>query len=223
MWEAGVQMATHNNLLYLDSDRVLPTNYLSIVMDNIQDDRFLFCDGLFGFHHPVDDQIIIDLLDQYTSDDIRSRFSELEGLLYYDPRYRLPLHGPGKGAMSGNTAFTRMGYWTAGGVDPWFEGHGAYADTDFHKQVFEAGFELVPLDVQELHIWHSKLSDQNDELTRHDIEVLSLNNFIYHCRKWELSMAYPRAIAAYLGLGKDFVDRVLRRIDTPGRFHPIFK
>ena len=33
--------------------------------------------------------------------------------------------------MSGSVAFTKKTYIRLGGVDPWYRGHGAFADTDF--------------------------------------------------------------------------------------------
>lgn len=227
MWEHGVEASSNEAMLYLDSDRALPRNYLEEVISVVNDNRFVFSETLFGMNRTVDDEVIIDLLDNHDPESIRIQFDDLNrkfsDLIYYDPRYRLPLHGPGKGVMSGNTGFTRSGYRRSGGVDPWFEGHGAYADTDFQKQVWNKGFEFVPIDATEIHIWHPKFSDQSsEELTQRDIEVLSLNNFIYHARKWKLGYHYPQAIANYLGLGDSFVERVLERIQSDDPFEPIW-
>lgn len=211
MWHAGVAEADYDTLLYLDSDRVLPVSYLEQVIE-LRRDCFAFTDSLFGFSAPVSDAQVEVIIDGYDAEGVRTFLDQINGSLtpvslYYDPRYRIPLHGPGKGAMSGNTAFTKGAYHHAGRVDPWYEGHGAFADTDYHKQVWEAGVEIVDLNALELHLWHPKLSDDNLELTMRDIEILSLDNFIHHAQKWKLSYHYPEAIARYLGLGADYVSQ----------------
>lgn len=222
MWEAGVSLARREKLLYLDSDRVFPRRYLRELISFVKDNNFVFTDSLFGMKSACSDDQIIPLLDEFTAEDLRTSYSYRKDIFDYDPRFALPLNGPGKGAMSGSVGFTRMGYSQSGGVDPWFEGHGAYADTDFQKQCHEKGFQFVSLALQEIHLWHPKLWESGEELTRRDLEILSLNNWIYHAKKWNLGFTRPRQIAGYLKLSGDFVDRVITSIES-GDFSPILE
>lgn len=221
MWRAGVDASAHDKVLYLDSDRVLPTDYLARIDAELKDDVVLFCGSLFNFKEYQDPEDVIALRD-VSLDEIRDGWDKYKIMFDYDPRWLLPIDGPGKGPCSGNTAFTKATFLKSGGVDPWFEGHGAYADTDFHKQLWEMGVKFVDMDVPEFHLKHPKMGDENEELTMRDIEVLSLNNFIYHCKKWNLGYKYPRTIASWLNLPGDFVDRVLLHIDEDNGMLPIW-
>lgn len=220
MWEAGVEKSIHEKLLYLDSDRVFGDGYLVEMENSISENSFTFTESLFSFKAPEIDEFVGSFLG-LTSEEIRTRFDEWKDRIFYDPRYALPLHGPGKGVMSGSVGFTKQGYVRSGGVDPWFEGHGAYADTDYQKQVCEAGYRMVSIETPEFHLWHPKLSDGGNELKMKEIELLSLNNFVYHAKKWRLGYEYPKAIAAYLKLPNDFVDQVLRRLEVGDTFSPL--
>jgi hypothetical protein len=152
MWEAGVDASTNENIIYLDSDRILPLDYLTKVEEVLKDNVVLFCGSLFNFKEYHDPEEILDIQQTMTLDKIRDDWATYKVLFDYDPRWRLPLNGPGKGPCSGNTAFTKTTFKRSGGVDPWFEGHGAYADTDYHKQLHEMGVEFIDMDVPELHL-----------------------------------------------------------------------
>jgi hypothetical protein len=223
MWRAGVDAAKFDKILYLDSDRILPRHYLTRVNDELKDNQWLFSGNLFNFQDYHDPEIIEHYRDILTSNELRDHYkTKYKDLFVYDPRWQLPPFGPGKGVMSGNVAFTRATFEASGGVDPWFEGHGAYADTDFHMQCWKLGMEFVDMDELELHLKHPKLGEDSEELEFKDIELLSLNNFIYHAKKWDLGYKFPRVIATHhLGLSADFVDRVLARIDSGKPFEPL--
>lgn len=221
MWKAGVEECKFENILYLDSDRILPKNYLTLVHENMAPGRSLFCGSLFNFKDYHDPEVILGYRD-LDLQDILCDWEKYKLVFDYDPRWRLPIHGPGKGPASGNMAFTKADFWKVGGVDPWYEGHGAYADTDLHKSLHEAGVEFHDLDVPEFHLRHPKLGEDDEELTMKDIEVLSLNNYVYHCHKWSLGYNQPRMIASWLNLSRDFVDRVLEQINTGDYFTPIW-
>jgi hypothetical protein len=115
--------------------------------------------------------------------------------------------------MSGNTAFTKATYLRSGGVDPFYADHGAYADSDFHKQCYEMGMEMFNLGVLELHLYHEKVSTLK-QLTQRDVEILCLNNYIYYCSKWGIGFGRARHIAACLKLSQCFVKRVRDQLDA---------
>lgn len=213
MWNEGVSASRNDIVVYLDSDRVLPNNYLTTVRDRIEDDAFLFTQDLFTFKEDVDTGLIKSIRDRTDPDLLRKRYDTYKEFLWYDPRYCLPGHGPGKGVMSGGTAFTKRTFEKSGGVDPFYRGHGAYADSDFHQQCWAMGMDMVNLGLLELHIHHEKFSGEG-RLSRRDLEVLSLNNYIYYCLKWGFDFDRARYIADCLQLPKDFVKRVRQTFEA---------
>jgi len=201
MWHAGVATARFENILYLDSDRLLPTNYLKLVLDHVCDGRFVFTRQHFLMTGAeIEDDDCRFLLE---SDPKEARCSDIRFLnkLKYDPRHKEPFSGAGKNVMSGNTAFTKKTFLRLGGVDRWYRGHGAYADTDFHMQAGRAGCQFVDLGVNELHCWHPKLlGDQI--VTKQKLDQMSLDNFIYYCNKWKLPTTLAENIAHNIGVKK---------------------
>ena len=194
MWNAGVATAKHEVILYLDSDRLLPTYYLENVLDTIRDDVFVFTSR----HFMVIKEVSIENCKQF----LKSRQQDgvfiddrFVGHLKYEPRFWQPVHGPGKNVMSGNTAFTKKTYMRLGGVDPWYRGHGAYADTDFHLHAAANGCEFLDLEAPELHYHHAKLDEKSLELDEISLYKLGLDNFIYYCHKWGLPMALAESLA----------------------------
>jgi len=101
--------------------------------------------------------------------------------------------------MSGGTAFTRTTYFKVGPVDPWYRGHGAFADTDFHQKAFIAGCKFVDLKIPELHLHHDRI-DGERSLDHMEYMRLGLNNFIYYVRKWGLPKMYAEDMAYKLGV-----------------------
>jgi hypothetical protein len=112
----------------------------------------------------------------------------------FEPRHWKPLCGPGKNVMSGSVGFTKTTYNRLGGVDYWYCGHGAYADSDFHLQAAVNGCRFVDLELTELHFPHSKLS-KGKVLSEKKLRQLSLDNFIYYCLKWGIPKSRMISVA----------------------------
>jgi len=49
MWDIGVSTASNDTVLYLESDRVLPTDYLLTILENIKDNKILYSECLDDF------------------------------------------------------------------------------------------------------------------------------------------------------------------------------
>lgn len=193
MWNAGVAVAKNEVVLYLDSDRLLPIDYLESVLDVIEDNAFVFTSR----HFLIISETSIEKCKAFLADkqDGVLLNDDYVGHLRYEPRFGNPVDGPGKNVMSGNTAFTKKTYKSLGGVDPWYKGHGAYADTDFHLQACVSGCHFVDLESVELHYHHAKLDNRNIELDDISLYRLGLDNFIYYCDKWGLPMALAENLA----------------------------
>jgi hypothetical protein len=212
MWDAGVGTARHEKIVYLDSDRLLPPEFLTRVAD-VADDTFAYTSRHFamGSVPPLD--VCKRLLAVRDFTDL-IRHPEFVGRFGYEVRHGEPLHGPGKNVMSGSVAFTKRTYQRLGGVDHWYCGHGAYADSDFHMQAAVAGCRFVDLDLTEFHYPHDKAAADGSPLNREALQILGLDNFIYYCRKWGVPRAMAETLAAKCGIKRPaaYVDKRLAEL-----------
>ena len=200
MWDAGVGSARFEKLVYLDSDRLLPDNFLDLMAETIQDQRFVSTSKHFMLTGNLEDPDLQTFL----------RTPVKEGLiienpfvsnLKFEPCMMMPVHGPGKNVMSGCTGFTRSTYINLGGMDHWYRGHGAFADTDFHQQAALGGCDFFDLDIPEIHISHSKL-EYGHALDPMTLRRMGLDNFIYYCLKWSQPIKLAEALAKRCGVFK---------------------
>lgn len=186
MWDAGVCSSRYENVLYLDSDRLLPENYLVDLLPQIRDDAFVFTSNHF--------MLLRELPLGECKRLLKDGLEDFIGVARYEPRFLEPIHGPGKNVMSGSTAFTKETYFRLGGVDQWYRGHGAYADTDFHFSAKVGGCDFIDLRIPEYHYPHPKKHGDKD-LKKMELRRLGLDNYIYYCYKWGLSMALAEGVA----------------------------
>lgn len=199
MWDAGVGTARNENVLYLDSDRMLPKGFLRMVVEQIKQDAFVFTSKHFMLLRALPVSICKRFLDEFSDGEVLDA-DEFLGAVKFETRFREPHHGSGKNVMSGSTAFTRKTYYRTGGVDHWYCGHGAFADTDFHLQAAQAGCEFIDLNVPELHYPHDKLDDTKRSIDQITLQRMGLDNFIYYCHKWGLPLALAESLAARCGI-----------------------
>lgn len=185
-WWAGVNHSIHEKILYLDADRLLPLNYLERIEPLIQDNRFVYTSNLFTLCLWPGKETIDSFL-QMTPDQIREELRDLkQGMIIDDTKFKKPLPRHGKNPMSGNTAFTKTTFEKSGGVDSWYAGHGAFADSDYFMQMYHSGAEFLDIeDAVELHFGHTKKEDGKN-LTDRGLGLLSLDNFVYYCKKWDI-------------------------------------
>jgi hypothetical protein len=195
MWDAGVATAQFEKIVYLDSDRMLPPCFLELMNQNIIDDAFVFTFYHFMMKQELNKEHIKNILHKLLSGTDLQQFDEYKNLLIFEPRFKDPVHKSGKNVMSGSTGFTKKTYYRLGGVDPWYRGHGAFADTDFHFLASQS-CEFIDLGIPELHYPHQK-KENNQNLNVHELRRMALNNFIYYCVKWGL----PSALAETMALG----------------------
>lgn len=200
MWEAGVKASIYDNLFYIDSDRLLPSNFLTLALEQLKEKRFIFTSKHFlilqeyknieNLWLRVDTAFKKSIIDD----------PHLAKLVKFDIRHRFPHHGPGKNVMSGSTVFKKQTFLELGGVDKNYCGHGAFADTDFHMTAFQVGCDFIDLNVTELHCYHTK-----EGLSQKSIEKLTLDNFIYYLSKWDLPARLAYNMAANLRIDPNYV------------------
>lgn len=213
MWDAGVYTAQFDKIIYLDSDRLLPKGYLEQVNDKCMDDVFIYTSRHFMMTADIPLANCKKLLEAKDFEEI-IRQVEYLGKLKYETRFGEPFHGPSKNVMSGSTAFTKRTYWRLGGVDHWYCGHGAYADSDFHMAAAVGGCAFVDLDLPELHFPHAKLAEDRHEMTRKELFRAGLDNFIYYCYKWGLPLALAESLAnrCYLQRPQEYVRKKIKKL-----------
>lgn len=196
MWDAGVASAKHEIVWYLDSDRLLPSSYIKHVAQ-CKDGQFVFSSR----HYMMLKEMNLEQCKKFlVSDPMEYLLGDDEaGHVRYEPRFKDMIHVPGKNAMSGNTAFTRSTYYRLGGVDRWYCGHGAFADTDFHTMAHLTNCKFVDTEKTELHYIHEKRHGDH-VLSEMELRKLTVNNYVYYCRKWGLPRTMAESLAFESGL-----------------------
>jgi len=211
MWEAGVASARHEKIIYLDSDRLLPPVFLPLMIESIKPKTFVFT----SVHFVMLQEIPIPQCKQLFETFEERGFADEEflGLVRYEPRFKDPVHGPGKNVMSGSVGFTKTDYYRLGGVDPWYQGHGAYADTDFHFTAQVGRCHFVDLQLPEFHFPHPKRAGDG-KLGLMELRRMGLKNYIYYLHKWGLPMNLAENVAIECNLRRPakYVEVVLKEI-----------
>lgn len=198
-WKTGVERSKFQNILYLDSDRIFPKHYLSEVKRALHDDPecFVYTPNLFTIQQYPGTDVIDELLSLNPEDIKKKRY---KGIVF-EPRFTKPVHFPGKNAMSGSVAFSKDTYRLSGGVDPWYEGHGAFADSDFFMQTVRKNFRFFVLpNIPELHFGHTKRDGNNNIVSDKELRLEGLHNFIYYCSKWGIGFDKPLIVAKNIGV-----------------------
>jgi len=193
MWDAGVFSARHPIVVYLDSDRMLPQSFLELVA-TVKNDQFMFTSKHFHMTKDIEIGKCKQFLQENLAEGVFVK-DEFLGCFKYEPRFKDPVMGPGKNVMSGSVAFTKKTYLESGGVDPWYVGHGAFADTDYHMQVAKLGCEFIDLNLPEIHYHHFKVDNTGEEIDELTLHRMGLDNFIYYCKKWELPLILAEDLA----------------------------
>lgn len=211
MWAAGVHSAQHPIIVYLDADRLLPKTFLRFA-SYVEDDQFLFTSKHFHMTKDMELESCKKFLEANMAEGIFTS-DEFLGAFRYEPRFREPPLGPGKNVMSGSVAFTKQTFDRLGGVDPWYCGHGAFADTDFHHQAARAGCQFLDLNIPEIHYHHFKLDATGEEIDDITLHRMGLDNFIYLCNKWKLPMVLAENLAVRCGILKPsaYVEKKLKQ------------
>jgi hypothetical protein len=193
MWSAGVGTARHPIVVYMDSDRLLTKNYLEKVLEKTIDGVFTFTSWHFMATKDLNREDCETFLD---STNFQSFLSDEKffGLLRFDPRFGAVKDVPAKNVMSGSTSFTKKTFLEVGPVDPWYCGHGAFADSDFHMQTAKKGCKFIDLQIPELHCHHHKM-DKNKNIDPLVMKRLTLDNYIYYLDKWGLSLSAAEKMA----------------------------
>ena len=203
-WAAGVNSARNQNIVYLDSDRILPKNYLEKTENLLKHDVFTYT----SHHYQALNNFSIQDCDDFFNTPEKMISEKFLGRIAFDYRHAVVLHGPGKNVMSGSTGFKKDTFLKLGGLDRWYCGHGAFADTDFHMHAMKNGCTFVDLGLNELHLEHKKKELSND-LSQDDLKQMSFRNFVYYCIKWDIPFStIERVGIKNYGFSRSIVEKI---------------
>ena len=173
-WDLGVKNSIYEKIWYLDSDRILPLNYLKTLYDEIEDDCFVYSSQIVS----MIDHFSLNVIKQCRSDPYL-HWSK------YKEDWRLPCPpnmeflSMGKNPMSGNTGFTKTSFIKSGGLDFSFEGP-ALADTDYYYKTYLKRFKFKTIPCLELHLKH----DYSIQIETR--EYMYMYNALRVCKKYNL-------------------------------------
>ena len=157
----GVEQATNDKIVVLESDRILPNNYFDKVFEQLRPGIQITTKTMKKLKKPISDEDILN--ENY---DFR-----------WENRSEINLLGV-RNTWSGNTAFMKDDFLKSGKMDETYVGYG-WADHDMTASMEKIGIKTLFLDDIELHLWHESLTyGQKDQ------KNLFFQNAVYFCRKW---------------------------------------
>ena len=178
--QAGLDFVENEKILYLDSDRILPSDYLKKISPLVDDKSFVFPKNLMQFNCDVELSTIKHIRDNPGS---MAHLYRNDPRIYSDPVSAIRKKNP----MSGCVAFTKKCYVDSGGFDSSFQGWG-YPDTDYFMSTYKQGHNFIPVDCVELHLSHNHINpyEENVVKSRTMVRLMGLWNGVKFCRKWEI-------------------------------------
>jgi len=157
----GIDQSEFEKIIILESDRILPQNYFSSVIEQLHD-------GL-----QITTLNMKKLAKEYVDFEIcREEFD-------YFNESRSPENQLGMRNMwSGNTALMKSDFIKAGKMDESYVGYG-WADSDMCLTMEKTGVKSIYRDETELHLWHPPFTYGTV-----DQKKLFVDNGLRLCRKW---------------------------------------
>lgn len=168
MCNTGVGLASSENIVILDCDRILPKNYIWSNVYGLDDNSLITSVKLYS------------LSKDYSDSDIKS------GNLKMIPDFKSVSNRiRSKNMFSGNTIMKKTDYLRMGGMDENYVGYG-FADNDMTETCIRGGMNLIYNESIELHLHHVK-NIFLDGVERTSFKDVCLKNGLYYCSKWGYS------------------------------------
>ena len=161
MCNIGVSNSNSDNLILLDSDRILKKGYFTKVVSCLEKDSCVTTRNLWKAYGPLSDEEIASGSYQAIMDH-RSLKNTMQR----------------KSMFSGNTVLKKDLYVRAGMMDESYIGYG-YQDIDFTRRMMMMKKKMIYLEDKELHLWHKR---DNVKLENHE----TIMNAFKYCKKWNL-------------------------------------
>jgi hypothetical protein len=161
MINRGVANCVSDRVIVLESDRILPSNYFTNLVDKIKPKTSITCRHMKKLKNEVNDEKIKNNQFEY-NDEFRSEEN----------------HIGSRNMWSGNTAFWKNDFFEADMMDEGYVGYG-WADSDMTNKMKEIGVKSIFQDEIELHLWHPPQTYGKTNQKR-----LFLKNGLRFCKKW---------------------------------------
>jgi len=177
MWDTAVEESENENILYIDSDRILPVNGLSTVIKSIKPNVFSFPKNLYSFKNKQETNKV---------KNVRDNFKHNIDLLFPDQRIWSSAWDAvrRKNPMSGCVAFSKTTFLKSGGLDKMYQGWG-YPDTDYFEKITRIKMKVEPMNMTELHLHHTY------SVNKRRLKLMNLWNGCLFCKKWGFKI-HPR-------------------------------
>ena len=157
----GVDHCNCKKVVVLESDRILPPGYFAAVLKQLKT-------GV-----QISTKHVLKLARSYTDEEI------IDNKLEYTEENRTEDNQIGTRNMwSGNTAFMKVDFETAGKMDEGYIGYG-WADSDMTNTMKTVGIRSIFRSETELHLWHPSLT-----YGKGNQDQMFLENGFRFCRKW---------------------------------------
>ena len=169
MCNLGVKNATHENIVLLDSDRILPESYFSRCLKLLKENMAITTVPLYQLKRTYSDSEI-ELKDLEKKSDFRSKENE----------------GGRKNLFAGNTLMKKIDYLKWGGMDEEFVGYG-FADMDMTTSVMKQGCTPLYLEEEEeLHLYHYRETCLEGRPVDPSVfRIITATNALRYCVKWK--------------------------------------
>jgi hypothetical protein len=176
----GVNVASSDKLIILESDRILPEGYFASVIDQLEEGVQITTKRMLRPLADLTDEEIAKTDTRWAKDlPIEKYEGRRDG---FNLEMRNEEAKPGERNMwSGNTALMKSDYEKAGRMDEFYKGYG-WADCDMTLTMEGAGIQSIYRDEIEIHLWHEAMT--YGEKNKKD---LFQNNGVYFCKKWKQS------------------------------------
>ena len=157
----GVNKATSDKIIILESDRILPAGYFESVIDQLEEGIQITTKNMLKLAKETSDEEIVSGIFE-SKEEHRSDTNEI-GL---------------RNMWSGNTAFMKSDFDKSGRMDEAYTGYG-WADSDMTYTMENIGVKSIYRDELEYHLWHPSATYGDG-----DQKQMFIDNGMRICKKW---------------------------------------
>jgi hypothetical protein len=159
----GFQNSHSDNIIILESDRILPRDYFQNVLDQLTEKHVITTKTMYRIRHMVTDENIEK--QQFLYDEEFRNLQNLEGT---------------RNLASGNMVMKKSDFIP---YDETYTGYG-FMDHDTTNNLIKNGIEPIWRDEIELHLYHERFTYGEG-----DQKEMFYKNAIYYAKKWKLPIA----------------------------------
>lgn len=165
MMNEAAKRASSDLLVFLDSDRVLPSGYFDRVLKSFQPGTAVSTKNMWRLTEPASDEQIISGEFRYEEENKDLANTMLTRTMF-----------------AGNCTVSKTDFFRVGGCDESYHGYG-FEDHDMTRTLESNGVKFIWHEDIELHLWHPKLTYGTG-----DQKKMFIMNGLRYCKKWNLAI-----------------------------------